>query len=810
MPDKDNVIPREIFDGVALDAAIVAPVIGNRDNGVGFAPQGALWRAGRFYREGQLVVYGNSLYRVTADFTSPAVFNNTNLAALSGGGGGGGSGDMLAANNLSDLASVAAARSNLGLGALATKTTVAPGDIAATGTPSETTFLRGDGTWQVPAGGGGGGATGPQGATGATGATGPAGPAGPAGATGATGPAGSGGTSSLESNFPVTFVVSLSDETTAITGSTTVPKTRFRVPFAFTLSEVRGSLSTADTATAAVMDVHGNSDTTILGNKITVPVNSKTSKTAGTQPTIVTTAIGDDDELSVYYDSGGTVARGAKVWLIGTRVVTPTTVSTAPSAPVITVTAGSGQVVVNWTAPFNGGSPITDYIVEFKLTSSGTWTVFADGTGTATTATVTGLSNGGSYDFRVSAVNVIGTSSTSSVASTTPFGLPAAPAALATGTITATTVPLTWTAPGANGSAITDYIVEYRIGAGAWTVFADGTSTATSATVTGLTASTAHDFRVSAVNAAGTGSVSSTVSGTTTSGATAPGAPTSLSASPGNTQASLTWTAPASNGGSAITDYLVQYKLTSSGTWLTFSDGVSTTTSATVTGLTNGSAYDFRVSAINTIGTGTASATVSATPAAGGLGAGTYNLNPVTANSGYAENLAGDYATAKSSTGADGGVLTSFTIGQTFISGDSDEYICHQGFLEFDTQIASGLSITAATLSLQVFSDESDTDFTIEAYTQDYGTTINGSDFIAAGATVPTIAASLSTASIGTGLKAMTTNGTVLHLGLNNTGTTGRSRIVLMSSRHRTSSTPTGYERVGITVASCVLAITVA
>ncbi|MBY4225555.1 fibronectin type III domain-containing protein [Rhodococcus fascians] len=98
--------------------------------------------------------------------------------------------------------------------------------------------------------------------------------------------------------------------------------------------------------------------------------------------------------------------------------------------------------------------------------------------------------------------------------------------------------------------------------------------------------------------------------------ATVPGAPSGLAATAGNGQATLSWFAPGT-GGSVITDYVVQYKLSSSGTWLTFADGVSTSAGVIVTGLTNGSAYDFQVAAVNSIGTGSYSSTVSTTPAAG-------------------------------------------------------------------------------------------------------------------------------------------------------------------------------------------------
>ena len=102
---------------------------------------------------------------------------------------------------------------------------------------------------------------------------------------------------------------------------------------------------------------------------------------------------------------------------------------------------------------------------------------------------------------------------------------------------------------------------------------------------------------------------------------TAPGQVTGLTFGTSSTSTQpLTWTAPVSNGGSAITDYLIEYKATASGTWLTFSHTASTATAATLVGLTAGTSYDARVSATNAIGTGTASSVVTGSTTAAGTG----------------------------------------------------------------------------------------------------------------------------------------------------------------------------------------------
>ena len=84
-----------------------------------------------------------------------------------------------------------------------------------------------------------------------------------------------------------------------------------------------------------------------------------------------------------------------------------------------------------------------------------------------------------------------------------------------------------------------------------------------------------------------------------------PTAPRTLIATPKTRSVSLTWAAPAKANAGSVTDYIVQYRLQGATTWITFRDGTYTARKATVTGLTSGQVYEFRVAAKNKSGTGT-------------------------------------------------------------------------------------------------------------------------------------------------------------------------------------------------------------
>ena len=185
--------------------------------------------------------------------------------------------------------------------------------------------------------------------------------------------------------------------------------------------------------------------------------------------------------------------------------------------------------------------------------------------------------------------------------------VPSAPAAPTASNVTATSATVSWTAPSSNGGAAIDrYLLEYRPStATAWQTVTLRAS-ARSTKLTGLTNNTTYEFRVTARNSAGTSPASATSTLTTLI------APPSQPLAPfvsniTATSATVSWTAPSSNGGAAIERYLLEYRPSTTTAWQTVTVTAPTTTT-TLTTLKNNTTYVFRVTAQNSAGNSPASA----------------------------------------------------------------------------------------------------------------------------------------------------------------------------------------------------------
>jgi len=149
---------------------------------------------------------------------------------------------------------------------------------------------------------------------------------------------------------------------------------------------------------------------------------------------------------------------------------------------------GNNTATVSWNAVANAVS----YAVDYKLNSSGTWTSFSTAQ-TGTSASLTGLTQGSLYDWRVKATCASGSGNfvAAQFTTTAPF-ICNAPAGLASSAITSSSATVSW---GAVSGAVS-YDVDYKLASsGTWINSITGTAS-TSRTITGLTAASLYDWRV--------------------------------------------------------------------------------------------------------------------------------------------------------------------------------------------------------------------------------------------------------------------------------------------------------------------------
>jgi len=266
-----------------------------------------------------------------------------------------------------------------------------------------------------------------------------------------------------------------------------------------------------------------------------------------------------------------------------TVTITPFDVPGAPTN--VTGTRGNGEVTVSWTAPSStGGTDITEYTVT---SSPGGFTAIS----TTTTAIVTGLINGTSYTFTVIATNSVGNSPASVASSSiTPATYPDAPTGLSVsrGNGTAT---ISFSAPSDNGgNTITNYLYSTN-----GTIYTYANTTSSPITISNLTNANLYTIYLKSVNEVGT---SESYGSVTIDPVTVPGQP-SISATKGDSSATISFSAPSNNGGNAITSY--KYKV-DTGDYELLTSTMINQNSFTINDLINGTEYTIYLKATNDIG----------------------------------------------------------------------------------------------------------------------------------------------------------------------------------------------------------------
>jgi hypothetical protein len=353
--------------------------------------------------------------------------------------------------------------------------------------------------------------------------------------------------------------------------------------------------------------------------------------------TVGPTCVVSPTQTTVYSVTGGNYAGNGN-----TASATVTVTYEVPGAPTIgTAIAGNGLALVTFSAPFtNGGKPITGYTV----TSNPPGGVDTNAASLGLSHLISGLTNGVTYTFTVTATNSVGVSFPSNPTnSVTPsaFGaVPGAPVFFSYG-VGNQQITVNFNAPASVGSsAILGYTVT-SIPAGG--IDTNAGSTSLSHVITGLTNGTPYTFTITAVNLSGVSAPSIAPSTATPVGP--PAAPTGVIAVAGDKQANVSFNAPAINGGSPVTNYWVWSNPPGGSDLSPGGRGLN----HTIIGLTNGVSYTFTVTARNSNADSAPSAPSNAVTPSGPTPVCSLSLSPSAINAGASATLTATCAPAATS-----------------------------------------------------------------------------------------------------------------------------------------------------------------
>jgi autotransporter-associated beta strand protein len=336
----------------------------------------------------------------------------------------------------------------------------------------------------------------------------------------------------------------------------------------------------------------GSTGYSLLAGGVTGPVCGSTPQPAAYIDATATNGV------TYYYEVASVNVTGTSATNSPFASGTPSAAAPAiPPAPTgLTATAGDSQAILSWS-PSSGAAY---YFVGRSMTSGGPYTVVASSL-PSTSCTDYGLTDSNPYYYVVAAVNASGTSPWSAQASTLPMPAAVTQSPPQVAVVNSGGQPyITWT--GVAGA--TNYVVQRSTASGGpYTVIYQYTVNYYYAD-TSASPSTTYYYEVASANISGESSFSSPVSIVTP-----PAPPATVTATPGNTQVQLNWSAS-----TGATSYVVESSTVTGGPYSII--GTTSGVSFVNSGLTNGTPYYYVIAAVNTTGTGVTSAEATATPVA--------------------------------------------------------------------------------------------------------------------------------------------------------------------------------------------------
>lgn len=281
-------------------------------------------------------------------------------------------------------------------------------------------------------------------------------------------------------------------------------------------------------------------------------------------------------------------------------VGTPAAMPAAPTIDSVAKPIGGGELSVAFTSGSDNGAPIGTY--EYSVNGGSTWFVRSDGGSVLSPLRISALTNGTTYQLKIRAVNAQGSGAPSNAVSAFPATTPGTPA-ISRLESASSSLGVVFTAPAFNGgSAVINY--EYSLDGGvSWTARSPA-GVSSPWTISGLVDGTLYSVQLRAVNSQGPGSISAVSSGTP---ASLPSSPSiaAIEAPAAGRSLWVHFSAPSSDGGSAIVTY--QYSINGGTSWLSRTDGQTTTSPLKISGLTNGTSYGVSIRALNARGAGSSS-----------------------------------------------------------------------------------------------------------------------------------------------------------------------------------------------------------